>query len=361
MADLFLLKKVHATTIYETWEVLRLTSAGKKPYIAHIFKYTLSSQFPLQKDDLNSFCVMIKKYNDRMIKLKTNMRAPECFNSTAFSQKIIGGNLTYILFEKPMGGYKLSEICTPNCSKQRICRYMLKDFAKGLIYSILHAYNATYFYDVNFLFPQGAYYWGKTNETLQEDKSNHFITIPFPIFYSPDNVKSMGGAKNLSLGQLQIRTHQQIVGFGKFLMNVYKGLDNTTDCPLPSPDDAFTPDEFTFQNLTDVFINLNTRIDVNITTKFKPDEYFGVSPDYIEALTAFQDHTLTTPQAIQKMNDMLNDSFYDFIYKCVIYDESGKTQFDSFTTMLTHNFIKSEMEANQLYSDTNYDSKKINH
>jgi hypothetical protein len=131
MMDLVLVSRIHSTLLYETWEVLKQEDFGRKPLLAHIFKYTLSSQFPLKSDDLNMFCQNILTYNEKM--QNTNMRALPCYNSTAFNQRIPGGVVSYLLFEKPVAGFKLAEICTPHCAKERICKYMMKDFAKGIL------------------------------------------------------------------------------------------------------------------------------------------------------------------------------------------------------------------------------------
>lgn len=48
-------------------EVLRQEKDARRPYIAHIFKYTLSDKFPLQNADLKLFCLRINDFNIEMV------------------------------------------------------------------------------------------------------------------------------------------------------------------------------------------------------------------------------------------------------------------------------------------------------
>lgn len=52
------------------------------------------------------------------------------------------------------------------------------------------------------------------------------------------------------------------------------------------------------------------------------------------------------------MDDMLKDSFYEFVFKSVTFDPEGQRQFGNMEAMLQHNFITSKPAVNQVKSDT---------
>jgi len=373
--DLVLISKIHSTLLYETWEVLKQEAFGKKPYLAHIFRYTLSNQFPLKKDNLEQFCEKIVEYNNKMKSKANNFRALPCYNSTVFSQKTPGGVLSYLLFEKPTAGFKLTEMCTPMCAKDRVCKYMMKDFAKGYIDSYLYSQASSDAFDVNFYLAQNGFFYGKVptvkkglkkqeglamfqNNNNQndnkEDPLKHFVTLAYPKAYSPETVK--GPSQNMTSTIKTVKNKQMMVYFGKFLINMYKGLDNSTNFPAPTPEDNFNPRGFNFKNLTEVYLNLNTGKNGNFT-KFRADEYFGVKPNYVVAVRAFLGKTLTSQKAFKEMDALLKNSFYEFIYKSVMFDPENKKQFEDMNAMLGHKFLANSLKTNQLRSDTSFDDK----
>jgi hypothetical protein len=330
----------------------------------------------MKPDDLNYFCQKIISYNQKMAGENSNMRAIPCYNSTVFNQRIPGGVMSYLLFERPTGGFKLSEICTPHCAKDRVCRYMLKDFTKGWLKSILLSQESTDALDVNFIIAQNGFFYGKVpsvkkdlnatkddsirnvlakndNDEPTEDNNRHFITLAYPKAFSPESIT----AKPVQNEKLKmIKNKQLMVQFGKFLIDMYKGLDNSTNTPAPLPDDSFNPTR-QFKNLTDTFLSMNTEKDGNFS-KFRPDEYFGVKSDFIQALKAFIGKTLTTQKGVKAMDNMLKDSFYEFIYKTVTFDVESKIQFDKIETMLQHKFLVSKPKINQVRSDTSFEKAR---
>ena len=349
--------------------------------IAHIFKYTLASQFPLKSDDLNNFCAKILEYNKNIKIQNGNIRAIPCYMSTVFSEKVIGGVVSYLLFERPFGGESLPSICMPNCSKDRVCRYMIKDFAKGWLMSSLYSQHSTDLNDVNFVLAQNGFYYGrlpkvKMNATItgeiknflvknaaaheegEKDRTRRFITLAYPKAYSPQTVlpvkpnnSTVISKSNAKDHNKEVKNKQSIVQFGKFLINMYKGLDNSTNTPPLSPDDTFNPTGVQYGNLTDVYLNLNKKKDGNYT-KFEKDEYFGVKESFISALRRFLEKTLVIQKALQEMDDMLKDSFYEFVFKSVTFDPESQRQFENMEAMLKHNFIISKPAVNQVKSDT---------
>lgn len=381
--ELVFVSRIHSTRLYETWEVLKQMPHGKKPLIAHIFKYTLGSEFPLKPEDLNTFCDKITIYNEKMNKEMLNIRALPCFNSKVYNHKIKSGVVSYLLFEKPAAGYGLPEICTPNCSKDRICRYMIKDFTKGWIESVIFSENSKDPLDVNFLLTQKALYFGKlplvtknldlknaptlppkvdSKEKKEEDSKEpdphkYFITIPFPKFSSSEGIKNGGDLKDEGKKVFEIKNKQQMVHVGKFLINMYKGLDDSTNLPPPSLEDSFNPVGLTFLNLTDVYLNLNTDKEGNFTN-FHSDEYFGVKSQYISGVQAFVDKTLTSQKAFKELDDLLQGSFYEFIFKAVDFDVKSQKQFQDFKAMLDHPFLKNKPDFHKLKSDTGYDHRR---
>lgn len=371
IADLTLLSKVHSTVLYDTWSVLKQEEFGMKPYIAHIYKYTLGSTFPMKQDDLDYFCEKIATYNQNM--QNENIRALPCFNSTSFSQTIPGGVVSYILFENPNGGYKLADICTPHCSKERICRYMLKDFIRGFIRSLQYSQQSPEIHDVNFLLAQNGFFYGKVPETKKglpknnmsmrnemhkpnsntpKDENRRFITLAYPKAWSAE---ALNTTQQVTDTLKKIKNKQLMSQFGKFLIDMYKGLDNSTNIPPTSPDDNFNPNAgVKFANLTDVFLNLNTEKDGNYS-KFRQDDYFGVNGQYISAVENFLSKTLTNQQAFKKMDELLKGSFYEFIYKTVTFEISNNVQFEDFDKLLNHKFLMTQVPFNKVRSDTSFE------
>jgi hypothetical protein len=371
IADLTLLSKVHSTLLYETWNVLKQEKFVMKPYLAHIYKYTLGSTFPMKSDDLDHFCQKIESYNKNM--LNENIRAIPCYNSTSFNQKIPGGILSYLLFENPNGGYKLADICTPQCSKERICRYMLKDFIRGFMRSIQFSQLSSDMHDVNFVLAQNGFFFGKVPEVKKlsqnsgdismksavnqkesepfKDENRHFISLAYPKAWSAEGINST----KLSSDELKkIKNKQFMTQFGRFIIDMYKGLDNSTNVPASSPDDNFNPAGHRYANLTEVYLDLNTEKDGNYS-KFRADDYFGIKSDFVTAVQAFLANTLTSQKAFKEMDDMLLDSFYDFIYKTVTFDISSKIQFEDFDKLLNHKFLMNQIAFNKVRSDTSFE------
>jgi hypothetical protein len=366
--------RIYSNLLYETWEVLKQEEFSRKPFIAHIFKFNLGSQFPLKPDDLTYFCQKIITYNNHMKSQNLNMRALPCYQSNVFNQKIPGGVVSYLLFEKPISGYKLEEICVPHCAKDRICKYMLKDFTNGWLGSVLYSQYSNDKLDVNFLITQKGLFFGKLpkvikskstqvsmrnlmskktdNDDNEEDHIKHFVILAYPRAFSPEGLVEKD--KKIDPKLKEIKNKQLMTHIGKLLINMYKGLDNSTNVPPPNPDDNFNPSGLNFLNYTDVYLNLNTEKDGNFS-QFRTDEYFGVKSSYVNAVHAFLDHTLTTSKGFTDMDAMLKDSFYEFIFKSVMFDPTSKKQFDTIETMSKHSFLKSLLDINKLRSDTSFD------
>jgi hypothetical protein len=397
IADMVLQKKIHSTILYETWEVLKQEEFVRKPLIAHIFKYNLGAQFPMKPEDLSFFCQKILEYNKNIKANHVNLRALPCYNSQVFSQRIPGGAVTYLLFERPEAGFRLDNVCGPFSSKERVCRYMIKDFAKGWLESVLYSKKSKEHFDVNFVLAQDGIYFGtlpnvkKLNETSdpglknflanqKEDKNatdineiyRHFVTLAYPKAHAPEDLPKKEDEKlkipkknenlnpntnstsNATLTLEHTKEKEFMVQFGSFIIRMYKGLDNTTNNPPPSPDDPFDPLEVSYENTTDVFLQLNLKRDGNYST-FRPDEYLGVPQNYVSAVNAFLAKTLTTPKAQLEMENMLKDSFYEFVFKSVSFDLKSIKQFDKIEDMLKHKFITSKVDVNRLRSDTSFE------
>ena len=375
IVDMVLGNKIYSTVLYETWEVEKQGPNGRKPFIAHIFKYNLGSNFPLKTDDLSFFCLKILEYNSAMKAQNINFRAAPCHNTTAMSQKIPGGVVSYILFEKPDLGMRLADICHPHCAKERICKYNLKDFAKGFIEGVKYSQKSKLPHDLNFILAQNGFFYGRLpkvhkseestksmrnnlfNQKLEEsngDAASYFITIPYMKYFSPESIETGGALKNQTQELIQIKNKQLMTFFGKFLTNMYKGLDNSTDVPPPSPEDNFNPTAYSFDNLTDVFLKMNTDKQGNFT-KWRADPYFGIKNDYIGAVEAFLNHELTSSPAQKKMNEMLSGSFFEFISKLMVFDLGNKKQFADFDDLEKHTFLSPTPKINTVRSDTSFD------
>ena len=259
-----------------------------------------------------------------------NFRAVPCYNSTFYSQVISNNEVTYLLFEKPMRGYKLADICTPNCAKERICKYMMKDFTKGLLNSLCGSISNDDPLDVSFVLAQDGFYYGSTPPVTKDlkdpatksndkkpkdevsDQLKYFNTIAFMKYHSPEEIKPNPAPPAPTPALKAIKTKQLISYVGAFLANLYKGLDETTNIPPPGPNDNFFA-PYHFLNWTDTYLALNREKTGNYS-KFQPDAYYGVTKTYINELNGFLEMTLTTQPAIAKMSADLGGSFYEFIY-----------------------------------------------
>jgi len=177
----------------------------------------------------------------------------------------------------------------------------------------------------------------------EKDEHRHFITLPYPKFYSPETAKD--GALKTTDALKAIKNKQTMVFFARFLSNMYKGLDKSTDIPAPSPDDNFSPNMFHYLNSTDVFLKLAEK-------PYQHDEYFGVTDQFVETVGSFLEHMLTSRAAVVELDDMLKGSFFEFIYKSIMFDVTSKKQFNSFDTMLAHKFLKEKTPINKVKSDT---------
>ncbi len=136
--------------------------------------------------------------------LNENIRALPCYK--LFNQKIPGGVVSYLLFQ--YSGNKLADICTPNCSKERVCKYMLKDFIRGFIKSTQYSQQTADKNDVNFILAQNGFFYGKVPKNKKGDKkgsdmkinsmhndepssdsdSRHFITLAYPKAWSAESL-----------------------------------------------------------------------------------------------------------------------------------------------------------------------------
>ena len=62
----------HGNNKFNLREVLKQEKDGRRPYFAHIFKYSLNDKFPLQNSDLKLFCLRINDFNIEMVLFNMN-------------------------------------------------------------------------------------------------------------------------------------------------------------------------------------------------------------------------------------------------------------------------------------------------
>ena len=362
------------TQLYNIREVIRQEGKGSKPYVAHIFKYSLTGQFPIKPEDLRFFCLKALQYNSKMKAKGVDIRTFPCFNNIPNIQRTVGGVLSYVLFELPDGGFKLSESCEPHCIKERICRYGLKNIARGLLESFKYTEESKDKMDLRFALAKDAFYFGVVPKTksLQQEKSqdyyvqrtieqmmsggqdqdeipfyNHFIVLPFFKFYDS---KSLENQQDPEIPKdKKIITKQNMVYIGQFLITLYKGLKNS-NLEVHEPNDNFDPNMVNFKNMTDIYSIYNQE-EVG-KGQSKADEYFGVKDEYVNKLGSVVGKQQTHKKALQSMDDLLKDSYYEFIFKLTKFDPNSQKQFKDYDDALKHKFLEGITFINIIRSDT---------
>ena len=137
-----------------------------------------------------------------------------------------------------------------------------------------------------------------------------------PLFSFQD-FSSFGNEKPSS-NLLLLREKQKLEKIGKFLIELYTGKK------IQEPN---------FLNFTDVYVKLNTENDYVYDN---PEPYFGVTQNYISKFNDFRQNKIVSTPDFIAFDNLLLDSFYEFIYKLTMLDISSKTQFESFETALKH-------------------------
>jgi hypothetical protein len=264
----------------------------KKPYIGTFFKYT-----SIEKEQaellLNKFCKNIEKMNNQLSTDTEKVLLLKCLNDKVQTGNYMEMNYYYWLFEKPVDSFLFSEICRPDCAKERVCKYSIKEFIKGYLKIKQKATENIWDIKIN-LIPNTIYY-GKT-EKIESDKKRSFVALPFPKLKSIDELKTIPQET-----ELLMRFEEFQVEFGKFLIHMYTGFENSSD-EKPSEEFSYlNPYNTEFKDSLEIFEKINPSKDGIIT-----DEYFGISQDFIRS---YKDKNMF------KKKEILESSFYDLIFK----------------------------------------------
>lgn len=371
--DVKLVKKVYSTNIFETWEVVKFEKDHYKPYVAHIFKYSLTGMFPLKREDLEAWCLGIHKINKNMQERMLDVRLTPC-NENKVYEEVTNDNtlLNYILFEKTDGGMKLEDSCSETCAKDRICRYSLKNLARGIIRLFKISEESNQKYDVNTLLVKGVFYFGKfptpskiddkktptshvlTNiqkeiktflDNAKRDYKHYFMIIPFFKFFKPDDILAL---KPLTKEDIGAREKIQMYELGQFLRDIYTGLNEAPTIKINVPGDSFTPDSNKqSQDVVDIFFEVN-KSDI-LDGQIYEDRYFGIRKDFAKIALEISQGKANKSKAKQN-SQLLKGSFYEFAHK--LMDYFGNSQFASLEEALKHNFLTGKVYINKIESDT---------
>lgn len=369
MGKITLKKKIFSSLLYESWEVLSFENNRNVPFIAHIFKYSLSSNFPLDRKEVDLWCMKIYEMNSQLKQRLLDIRLNPCHeNKSNVYITTENSEITYVLFPKPDGGLKLEETCQSSCSKDRICRYSLKNVSRALLrfYSIS---NSTYEKsDVRMQLVKGAFYFGKlpkpnistkTESTYaplvdlirrfsflnkdQEDTKHYYIVIPFFKFSTAD------GLKNFRKPEQEIRQALEKIDLyyiGKFLERMYIGLNESEDLPPFELGDNFSVDpKDDGKDLVDLFYKLNEADvkdkDINV------EPYFGIKQEFVDAVK--ENYNKETYNDVKQYQSLLEGTFYEFIRKLVDYNGD---QFNTYKDALGHKFLNGKVFIRSIQSDT---------
>lgn len=396
IGDMVLEKKIYACNLYETWEVKIFEKDHFSPYTAHIFKYSLTGMFPLHQKELDAFCLNALETSYHLKERNLDIRVNPCHNNKAY-QILTNDNvlLSYMLFERPDGGYKLSDACNSTCVKDRVCRYSLKNLAKGLlrVYQLSDSCNSKYC--LNYLLLKNVLYYGKfphiphvevnlnekynpitkfqtsiNNFQKSDDKKdfkNYFIIIPFPKYFKPEDYNQVNQHSNSNnvIGKLnnalssglsdnqntQVNDNNsqlakiRMVQIGNLLSKVYDGLDEAEDVQVYQPGDNFSPDN-KIQNMdyVDLFYQFNKEEIHDF--EVRKDEYFGIKQDFANLFTRQANPTITV---IKQNNNLLQKSFYEFLLKLLNFYGD---QFKSYEEAINHKFLSGKVYLSHIESDT---------
>jgi hypothetical protein len=301
----------------------------------------LSKGFPLVNTDLDMFCSNIKIFNEMMTTKNLNMKVLPCLRDKSFSLIINSEEIFYILFEKPKESFKFSTECNIIQVNDSLCHYKAKDFIKDTIEAIKYYYDSKDKHAIKITFAQDAYYSGKINESQRE-----LLTIPVMNFLSP---QQLNGEQTFKMPQ-NVKDKQTMIDLGTYLIGMYKGFPKESKVSTFSGDDTIDALRYTFKNSTDVFINLNSDQAGNFKDKTEIDPYFGITKEFITAFKSFKENNVNTSKGLIEINTLLRSSFFDFIYRLVMFDPADKELFQTFDQLLEHPFVKQVIGPNKIKS-----------
>jgi hypothetical protein len=365
-------KKIFSSTLYETWEVTLFEKDHIRPFTAHIFKYSLSGIVPLTSKEIDAFCLNILHTNHVLKERNLDIRLLPCYKNKSFNYLTKENeNLTYILFSRPNGGTKLTNACNENTAKVRICRYAIKNLAKGILRLFRLSEESNNKYDLNYLFLKDAFYYGKPAvvEKVEQDLSesygpitnfqqeisifqktekfevkNHFLVIPFLKIFRLEEIEELSKkSKEEKSSYAKIR----LTEIGEFLANVYDGLDEAPEMKLNIPGDNFNPDpNVQSMDYSDVYIRFNK--DEIASGKVRADKYFGVKKTFANLFLNVNDPASIKNLAKQNYS-LLKNSYFEFIFKLINYYGD---QFNGYEDALNHKFLIGEVFLNSVISDS---------
>lgn len=385
-------KRIYATNIYETWDITKFEDLRHKPYIAHIFKYSLGEGFPITLKNLEDWCKKIKDINIYSGQENLDFKAFTCYNNKPFNVLTNDNSkVTYILFEKPDFGFRFSDHCNNENSRIRYCRYFIKNFTRGLMKLVGKTLETSTQTDVRLIYDKAAYFYGKmpqfeeakqddstknnnsNNQNSQNnqnnqnngnnddnsilppedpkpkkitgDKKKYFITVPFFKFTRPETISDI---TNLDADGKKVLSKITMSQIGTFLAYFYKGLKESENIKPHEIGDNFTPNEqFSGKKESEIFYILNeediNRDDVN------PENYFGVKPDIVKFIKQANKEKEKVKTSLNMVNYAFNGSFYEFVKKLTDFYEN---QFSSFDEAFNHDFISQKAFIKNIRSDT---------
>jgi hypothetical protein len=310
--------------LVDTWVVLKQEVDIKKPYIGIFFKHTSIEK---EKVELlfNKFCSSITKINSQSSGEADKILLLKCLNDKVQTGIYMQMNYYYWLFEKPVESFLFSEICRPDCAKERVCKYRIKEFIRGFLK--IKQLSTEDIWDVKINLTPKTIYYGKTDKAAS-DQRRSFVALPFPKIKSIEELKTPPNGEN---GAIFFDEFQ--VEFGKFLMHMYSGFENP-DGEKPSEEFSYlNPFNTEYNDTIQIFEKLNPKADKIVT-----DEYFGISQDFLLSYKAKDNF---------KQKELLESSFYDFIFKLL------SKKFKSVDEISKHKYLTQDISMNKMKSDIN--------
>lgn len=349
IGDLIIKKEIYSNSIFGTYEVIKYEKErrGYKAYIAAIMKYTISGSIPLTKQHLLDWCSQINHFNTEL--KQTALSLAPCLNNNIFNTNTKSGQVSYVLFETPNGGFRLEDACIPKSMMERVCLYSSKELSIGII-KLLSAMSkvTTPSYFIFHLLKEALYFG---HPAIADITDNKFILIPQLNFQSFSQI-----ATNSVLTDDQKASYSlsMMKNLSEFVFRMYTDLKNPIPVNpfYPGQTHEENPEYASLQVIDRLYMFYKEKIENNNVSSIHEDKYFGLSLKFTNSLKDLMNENQassaqTLRESIKQLkSENLNGSVFDFLTKL------AKTSFKNCDEALAHPFLSTPTTIVDTESDT---------
>lgn len=315
IGDLIIKREIYSNSIYGTYEVVRRENSMFKAYFAAIMKYSITGNIPLTKQHLLDWCSQIEHFN-KVIK-DTAISLTPCVNNTIFNSNTKSGEVSYVLFDKPNGGFRIEDACVPKSLMERVCLYSSKEFSAGIIklLSQMSIVTTPSYFLIHLL--KEAIYYG--HPSLPDISDNKFILVPHLNFQTFGQIQTNS---ILSDDQKKSYSNSMMQNLGQFVFRMFTDLKNPIPIAPFFPGQVNTMSTDQMQLIDRVFLFFSEIINKNNPELLHEDKYFGLSLKFINSLkdvmNANQASSSSLKENLKQIKpESLNGSVFDFINKLI--------------------------------------------